>query len=99
MPSRAEAETETEDPGFESRLQQDFFPSSHTSDVNIGTPVATLPGILHYRASAGTGQPGASTLWLGEVESFICNFYLSVAACKIVLADPSLRYTSMLPGC
>ena len=25
----------------------------------------------------------------------ICNFYLSVAACKLVWADPSLRYTSM----
>ena len=33
---------------------------------------------------------------LGEVESLICNFYLSVAARKIVCADPSLRYTSML---
>ena len=28
----------------------------------------------------------------------ICNFYLSVAARKIVSADPSLRYTSMLLG-
>ena len=28
----------------------------------------------------------------------ICNFYLSVAARKIVLTDPSLRYTSMLLG-
>ena len=28
----------------------------------------------------------------------ICNFYLSVAARKIVRADPSLRYTSMLLG-
>ena len=28
----------------------------------------------------------------------ICNFYLSVAARKIVCADPSLRYTSMLLG-
>ena len=30
-----------EDPGFESRLRQDFF---HTSDLKIGTQVATLPG-------------------------------------------------------
>ena len=33
-----------EDLGFEFRWQQDFSRSSHTSDLNIGTPVATLPG-------------------------------------------------------
>ena len=33
-----------EDPGFESRLRLDFSGSSHTSDLKIGTPVATLPG-------------------------------------------------------
>ena len=33
-----------EDPGFKSRLQQDFSGSSHTSDLKIGTSVATLPG-------------------------------------------------------
>ena len=75
-----------------------FSGSSHTSDSNIGTPVATLPGTWRYRVSAGTGRPGVSILWLGEVESLICNFYLSVAAHKIVWADPSLRYTSMLLG-
>ena len=67
--------------------------SSHTSDLTIGTPVATLPGAWHYRVSTGAGRPGVSTLWLGEVERLICNFYLSVAARKIVWADPSLRYT------
>ena len=30
--------------------------------------------------------------------SLICNFYLSVAVHKIVCANPSLRYTSMLLG-
>ena len=30
---------------------------------------------------------------LGEMESWICNFYLSVAALKTVWADPSLRYS------
>ena len=35
-----------EDPGFRSRLQRDLFGSSHTSEVKIGTPVATLPGVL-----------------------------------------------------
>ena len=29
---------------FESRLRQDFSGSSHVSDLEIGTPVATLPG-------------------------------------------------------
>ena len=78
-------------PGFFSGL-------SHTSDLKIGTPVATLPGAWRYRVSAGTGRRGVSILWLGEMESLICNFYLSVAARKIVWAGLSLRYTSMLLG-
>ena len=73
-----------------------FSGSNHSSDLKIGTPVATLPGAWRYWVSAGTGWPRVSILWLGEVESLICNFYLSVAARKIVWADPSLRYTSML---
>ena len=32
------------------------------------------------------------------MESYTCNFYLSVAARQIVWADPSLRYTRMLQG-
>ena len=32
-----------------------FSGSSHTSDLNIGTPVATLPGAWRDRVSAGTG--------------------------------------------
>ena len=60
--------------------------------------MATLPGAWRYGVSTGTGQPGVSILWLGEVEHWICNFYLSVAARKIVWADPSLRYTSLLLG-
>ena len=75
-----------------------FSGSSHTSDLKIGTPVATLPGAWRSRVSTGTGRPGVSILWLGEVERWICNFYLSVAARKIVWADPSLRYTSLLLG-
>ena len=72
-----------EDPGFDSRLKRDFSGWSHTSDLKIGT----LPGAWHYRVSAGT----VSILRLGEVESLICNFYLSVTARKIVFPDPSLR--------
>ena len=88
-----------EDPGFECHLQGDFSRSSHTSDLKIGTPVATLPGAWRYRISAGIGQPSVSILWVGEVESLICSFYLSVAARILVWVDPPLRYTSMLLGC
>ena len=84
--------------GFESHLQADFSGSNHTSDLKTGTPVATLPGTWHYRVSAGTGRPSVSILWLAEVESWIFNFYLSVATHKSVCADPSLRYTSLLLG-
>ena len=51
----------TEDPGFESCLQQDLSGSSHTSD-KIGTPVATLLGTWRYMTSAGTGWPSVSIL-------------------------------------
>ena len=40
-----------------------------------------------------------SIRWLSEIDSLIWNFCLSVAAHKIVWADPSLRCTSMLLGC
>ena len=66
-----------------------IFPlRSHTSDLKIGTPVATLPGPWRYMVSAGTGWPSVSILWLGEMESLICNFYLSVAAHKIQQIRP-----------
>ena len=77
-----------EDLGFESRLRRDFPGLSHTSDLEIGTPVATLPGAWRYRVRVGTGRPGVSILWLGEVESLICNFCLSVATSTVVFADP-----------
>ena len=51
-----------EDPGFESRLRRDCSGSSHTIDLKIGTPVATLPGAWHCWVSAGTGRPGVSVL-------------------------------------
>ena len=44
-----------EDPGIFHRL-------SHTSDLKIGTPVATLPGAWCYGVSAETGWPGVSIL-------------------------------------
>ena len=78
-------------PGSNSACDGIFSGSSHTSDFKVGTPVATLSGAWRYRVSAGTGRPGVSILWLGEVDSWICNFYLSVAARRIVCVDPSLR--------
>ena len=51
-----------EDPGFESRLHRDFSRLSHTSDLQIDTPVATLSGAWRYSVSAGTGRPGVSIL-------------------------------------
>ena len=61
-----------------------IFPggSSPTSDLKIGTLLASLPGVWRFMVRAGCGWPGVSILWLGEVESLICNFYLSVAACS-----------------
>ena len=87
-----------EDTGSNPACDWIFQGSSHTSDLKTGTPVATQPGTWRYRVSAGTDWPGVSILWLGEMESWICNFYLSVAARQIVWADPSLRYTGMLLG-
>ena len=63
-----------------------FSGSSHTSDLKMGTAVATLSGAWRYRVSAGTGLPGVSILRLGEVTRLICNFYLSVATRKNCLS-------------
>ena len=87
--------------------------SNHTSDTNIDTPVATLPGGWCCRVSDGTGQPGLSIpwlgeinilsssisiLWVGEIDILSNNFYLSVVACKLVWAALAPRYTSMFAG-
>ena len=51
------------DPGFDSRfLRGDFSRSSHTSDLNIATPVATLPGDWHYKVRAWIDWPGVGRL-------------------------------------
>ena len=49
-------------PGSNPACARIFSGSSHTSDLKIGIPVATLLGIWHYRVSAGTGRPGVSIL-------------------------------------
>ena len=74
-----------EDPGFKSHLHQDFFSVlSHTSDLKIGTQMATL---------LGTWWPGVSILWLGEMKSLVCNFYLSVALAARTLTSMLLPRT------
>ena len=51
------------DPGFDFRLRGgDFSGSSHTSDLEIGTRVATLPGAWCHKVSSGTGWPSARIL-------------------------------------
>ena len=49
-------------PGSNPACDGIFSGSSHTSDLNTGTPVATLPGAWRYRVSTGTGRPGVSIL-------------------------------------
>ena len=39
-----------------------FSEASHTSDLKIGTPVATLLGAWLYRVNAEAGRPGVSIL-------------------------------------
>ena len=52
--------SKAEDPGFDSGLRHgDFSGSSHSSDLKIGTPVATLPGTWRCQC---TGWPGVSIL-------------------------------------
>ena len=47
-PSVKASASGAEDPGFESRLRRDLSGSSHTSDLKIGSPMATrqAPGII-----------------------------------------------------
>ena len=49
-------------PGSNPACTGNFSESSHTSDLKIGIPVATLPGAWRYRVSTGTGRPGVSIL-------------------------------------
>ena len=49
-------------PGLNTACTGIFSGLSHTCDLNIGTPVATLPGAWRYRVSAGSGEFGVSIL-------------------------------------
>ena len=71
-----------------------FSGLSYTSDLKIGTPVTTLPGTW-------TGRPGVSILWLGEMESLVCNFYLVLEVHSHVAGTLSNQPTNkpkMIPG-
>ena len=84
-------------PGFDSNCcHGSFSRSCHTSDLKVSTPVATLPDAWCSRVLAGSCWPVVSILWLGEMESLFCSFYL--AALAIASADLSLRYASILLG-
>ena len=41
-------------------LAPEFLGGRHTSDVETGTQVTTLPGAWRYRVSAGTSRPGVN---------------------------------------
>ena len=69
----------TEDPGWESGLRRDFSEVESYSDLKIDTPEA--PGVI----GSSLGRAGRCQYTvMGEMESWICSFYLSVAARKIV---------------
>ena len=88
-----------DDPGFDSCLHRgDLSRWSHTCGLKIGAPVTTLPGAWHYRVSAGTGWPGVSVniLWLGEVESLICN---SISVWQHVNLSEQIRPWATLSCC
>ena len=57
----------------------------------MGSVGCQTPGMM--RSVLGPVWPGVSTLRPGETASLICSFCLCVAVCKLVKADPSLRYT------
>ena len=84
-PSGSGVRLESGRPGFDSRFPRGNFSGlSHTSDLEIGTPVGILPDAWRYRVSLWTGWPGVDTQYAGEVESLISNFSLSVAARTLV---------------
>ena len=61
-PSGKASASRAEDPVSNPACARIFSGSSHTSDLKIGTPVATMPGAWRYRVSIGTGRPGVSIL-------------------------------------
>ena len=50
-------------PGSNPVCTRIFLGSSHTSDLETGMAVATLPGAWRYRVSAGTGTASSISVW------------------------------------
>ena len=82
------------DPRFDSCLRLDFSKRSHTSDLKIGSPVATLPGAWRNRVGTGTGWPSVSIpqkVWSATSVVVWQHVQLSEQICP--------WYTNMLLGC
>ena len=56
------------------RVWTPLSPVESSSDLRIGTQVATLPAAWRYKVNARTGWPDVSRLSLGAIVSLICNF-------------------------
>ena len=70
--------------------------SSHTSDFKMDILMVTLPDMWHYIRS---GFLNVSLVWWDEIANLICNFCLSVTACKIASEDPSLIHIFKVTAC
>ena len=82
---------------YEPGLRWVLLGSSHTSDLNIGIPVAPLPDAWCFIGSAlGLVSPVSVYRDWVKRKALICSF--CVAARKIVWADPPLKYTSVWKG-
>ena len=53
----------------------------------------TLPDTWYYEVRARTGWPCVSIVWLTEIASLMCNFFLNVAAHTLLQSDLPQRYT------
>ena len=76
-----------EDPGFESRLRPDFF-RGRVIPVNSKVTLQWLPCQAPGVKGSVLGRVVPVSVYCDWVrwEVLICNFYLSVAACKLVCA-------------
>ena len=89
-----------EDPGFASRWRRDFIFRGRVIPVTSKLALQWLPCQAPGVVSSVMGLVGPVSVYCDWVrwKVWVCNFCLSVAARKIVCADPSLRCTCMLLG-
>ena len=70
MIGSGKASASSDRPAFDPHFSQgSFSKSSHTSDLKIGTPVATLPGAWHQKVTAGMSVINS---WM-QHEPFVMN--------------------------